>query len=108
MKNPLGGGNGMVAHYSGTTLDAQARYAAGAKDILSRWLEGKEQDPQNLIVIDGDYATKACEYLLKFVFNNNESLLSYFRRSTRQINEQIFIWVCCTIIPVMYSPLDNN
>ncbi|KAL4248178.1 Formate dehydrogenase [Abortiporus biennis] len=25
MKNPLGGGNGMVPHYSGTTLDAQLR-----------------------------------------------------------------------------------
>ena len=34
MKNPLGGGNGMVPHYSGTTLDAQARYAAGVKSIL--------------------------------------------------------------------------
>ncbi|KAH9930647.1 uncharacterized protein B0H18DRAFT_992775 [Fomitopsis serialis] len=31
MKNPLGGGNGMTPHYSGTTLDAQARYAAGTK-----------------------------------------------------------------------------
>jgi len=59
MKNPLGGGNGMVAHYSGTTLDAQARYATGTKDILSRWLEGKEQDPANIIVTGGDYATKA-------------------------------------------------
>ncbi|KAF8488409.1 NAD-dependent formate dehydrogenase [Gautieria morchelliformis] len=59
MKNPLGGGNGMVAHYSGTTLDAQARYAAGAKDILSRWLSGQEQEAQNVIVTGGGYATKA-------------------------------------------------
>jgi len=59
MKNQLGAGNGMVPHYSGTTLDAQARYAAGAKDILSRFLAGKEQDHANVIVIDGDYATKA-------------------------------------------------
>ncbi|KAF8514238.1 NAD-dependent formate dehydrogenase [Hysterangium stoloniferum] len=59
IKNPLGGGNGMVAHYSGTTLDAQYRYATGAKKILENWLAGKPQDPQNLIVIDGDYATKA-------------------------------------------------
>jgi len=59
MKNPLGGGNGMVPHYSGTTLDAQARYAAGAKDILERWLNGKEQVLANLIVTGGDYATKA-------------------------------------------------
>ena len=60
MKNQLGAGNGMVPHYSGTTLDAQARYAAGAKDILGRFLAGKEQDPANVIVTGGDYATKAC------------------------------------------------
>lgn len=59
VKNPLGGGNGMVAHYSGTTLDAQYRYATGAKKILENWLGGKPQDPQNIIVVDGAYATKA-------------------------------------------------
>ncbi|KZS93925.1 NAD-dependent formate dehydrogenase [Sistotremastrum niveocremeum HHB9708] len=59
IKNPLGGGNGMVPHYSGTTLDAQARYANGTKDILDRWLKGEEQNPANVIVINGDYATKA-------------------------------------------------
>ena len=64
-KNPLGGGNGMVPHYSGTTLDAQARYANGAQTILHNWFEGKPQDPQNLIVADGDYATKACGSLLR-------------------------------------------
>jgi formate dehydrogenase len=62
MKNPLGAGNGMVPHYSGTTLDAQARYAAGTKDILSRFFEGREQDPANLIVSGGEYASKACRY----------------------------------------------
>ena len=50
MKNPLGGGNGMVPHYSGTTLDAQARYAAGAKEILENYLAGKPQNPANVIV----------------------------------------------------------
>jgi len=59
IKNPLGGGNGMVAHYSGTTLDAQYRYATGTKKILENWLGGKPQDPQNVIVTDGAYATKA-------------------------------------------------
>jgi formate dehydrogenase len=43
MANPLGGGNGMVPHYSGTTLDAQIRYAEGAKDILDRYLQDKPQ-----------------------------------------------------------------
>ncbi|KAJ7594316.1 NAD-dependent formate dehydrogenase [Mycena floridula] len=59
MKNPLNGGNGMVPHYSGTTLDAQARYAAGAKSILDNYLNGKEQEPQNIIVGIGKYESKA-------------------------------------------------
>ncbi|TCD62924.1 formate dehydrogenase (NAD+) [Steccherinum ochraceum] len=59
MKNPLGGGNGMVPHYSGTTLDAQARYAAGTKSILDNYLSNKPQEPQNIIVGLGKYETKA-------------------------------------------------
>ena len=80
MKNPLGGGNGMcvevffpssflgnihssllarVPHVSGTSLDAQARYAAGVRKILQNWLEGKEQTPSDIIVTGGQYATKA-------------------------------------------------
>jgi len=59
MKNPLGGGNGMVPHVSGTSLDAQARYAAGVKQIIQNWLEGKEQTPSDIIVTGGQYATKA-------------------------------------------------
>ncbi|TXT11181.1 hypothetical protein VHUM_01932 [Vanrija humicola] len=59
MRNPLGGGNAMVAHYSGTTLDAQIRYANGAKDIIKRYLAGQPQDPANVIVENGGYATRA-------------------------------------------------
>ncbi|KAI0630315.1 NAD-dependent formate dehydrogenase [Trametes polyzona] len=59
MKNPLGGGNGMVPHYSGTTLDAQARYAAGTKSILENYLNNKEQEPQNIIIGLSGYETKA-------------------------------------------------
>ncbi|EPT05010.1 hypothetical protein FOMPIDRAFT_1039841 [Fomitopsis schrenkii] len=59
MKNPLGGGNGMVPHYSGTTLDAQARYAAGVKSILENYFTGKPQEPANIIIGKGKYATKA-------------------------------------------------
>ncbi|WVQ85418.1 hypothetical protein IAT38_007583 [Cryptococcus sp. DSM 104549] len=57
--NPHGGGNGMVPHYSGTTLDAQKRYAEGTKEIIRRYFAGEEQDLGNLIVVDGDYASKA-------------------------------------------------
>ncbi|ORX35758.1 formate dehydrogenase [Kockovaella imperatae] len=59
MTNPLGAGNGMVPHYSGTTLDAQKRYADGAFDIIKRYLAGEPQNPANVIVENGDYATKA-------------------------------------------------
>ncbi|OWZ53683.1 formate dehydrogenase [Cryptococcus neoformans 125.91] len=59
MANPLGGGNGMVPHYSGTTLDAQTRYAEGTKEIIRRYFAGEEQDPVNLIVTNGDYASKS-------------------------------------------------
>ncbi|KAF8200651.1 NAD-dependent formate dehydrogenase [Pholiota molesta] len=58
-KNPLGGGNGMVPHYSGTTLDAQARYANGTKSILENYLTDKPQEAQNIIVGLGKYETKA-------------------------------------------------
>jgi hypothetical protein len=75
----------MVPHYSGTTLDAQARYANGVKNILLNYFEGKPQDPQNVIVgigksdqsptpvsfltlsqLLGKYETKACEYKCLF------------------------------------------
>jgi len=60
MANPLtGGGNAMVPHMSGTSLDAQIRYANGAITILDNWRNGKPQTPSDLITIDGAYATKA-------------------------------------------------
>lgn len=59
MRNPLGGGNAMVAHYSGTVLDSQIRYANGTKEILRRFFEGEEQEQANVIVINGEYASKA-------------------------------------------------
>lgn len=49
----------MNPHYSGTTLDAQKRYADGAKDIIRRYLSGEKQDPANVIVEDGHFASKA-------------------------------------------------
>lgn len=59
-KNPFGGGNAMVPHMSGTSLDAQKRYADGVKSILTSYLSGKhDYRPEDLIVHKGDYATKA-------------------------------------------------
>lgn len=81
----------MVPHYSGTTLDAQARYAAGTKQILDNYLKNKDQEPGNIIIgigesigimslgvkypltfpliLSGKYATKACEYHLFHAFD---------------------------------------
>lgn len=59
-KNPFGGGNATVPHMSGTSLDAQKRYADGTKRLLESYLSGKhDYKPEDLIVIGGDYATKA-------------------------------------------------
>ncbi|PWN54186.1 NAD-dependent formate dehydrogenase AciA/Fdh [Violaceomyces palustris] len=59
MFNPNGGGNAMTPHVSGTSIDAQIRYANGTKDIIRRYFEGEAQEPQNLIVEGGQYASKA-------------------------------------------------
>lgn len=59
MKNPLGAGNGMVLHYLGTTLDAQARYAASTRAILENYFKGKVQKPEDTIVKDGKIFSKA-------------------------------------------------
>ena len=50
----------MVPHMSGTSIDAQKRYAAGTKAILESYLTGKhDYRLEDLIVKDGDYVTKA-------------------------------------------------
>ncbi|TKA50648.1 Formate dehydrogenase [Cryomyces minteri] len=55
-----GGGNAMVPHMSGTSIDAQQRYAAGTKAILDSYFSGRhDYNPQDLIVHKGEYATKA-------------------------------------------------
>lgn len=60
VKNPFGGGNAMVPHMSGTTIDAQVRYAEGTKAILQSYLSGKrDYRAEDVIVKDGDYGTKA-------------------------------------------------
>ncbi|KAL7267633.1 formate dehydrogenase (NAD+) [Rhizina undulata] len=59
-KNPFGGGNAMVPHMSGTSLDAQKRYADGTKSIIKSYLTGKhDYRAEDLIVYNGDYATRS-------------------------------------------------
>lgn len=59
-EHPWGGGNATVPHMSGTSIDAQIRYANGTKAILESYFSGRfDYQPQDLIVHGGDYATKA-------------------------------------------------
>lgn len=48
--------HGMTPHTSGTSLSAQARYAAGTREILECWFDNKPIRDEYLIVEDGHLA----------------------------------------------------
>jgi formate dehydrogenase len=48
--------HGMTPHVSGTSLSAQARYAAGTREILECWFEGRAIREEYLIVDGGHLA----------------------------------------------------
>ena len=48
--------HGMTPHISGTSLSAQARYAAGTREILECWFEGRPIRNEYLIVDGGKLA----------------------------------------------------
>jgi formate dehydrogenase len=48
--------NGMTPHISGSSLSAQARYAAGTREILECWFEGRPIRDEYLIVEGGHLA----------------------------------------------------
>ena len=48
--------HGMTPHTSGTSLSAQARYAAGVREILECWLEGRPIRDEYIIVQGGRLA----------------------------------------------------
>ena len=55
--------NAMTPHVSGTTLSAQARYAAGTREILESWFAALPIRPEYLIVAGGKLAgTGALSY----------------------------------------------
>ena len=57
---------GMTPHMSGTSLSAQARYAAGTREILECWLEGRPIREQYIIVNGGKLAgTGAQSYTVR-------------------------------------------
>lgn len=47
---------GMTPHVSGSSLSAQARYAAGVREILECWFEGRPIRSEYLIVAEGQLA----------------------------------------------------
>lgn len=48
--------HGMTPHVSGTSLSAQARYAAEVREILECWFEGRPIREEYLIVAGGTLA----------------------------------------------------
>ncbi|KAJ4973469.1 hypothetical protein NE237_006643 [Protea cynaroides] len=48
----------MTPHISGTTIDAQLRYAAGVKDMLERYFKGQDFPEDYYIVKDGKIASQ--------------------------------------------------
>ncbi|MGH8474568.1 MAG: NAD-dependent formate dehydrogenase [Methylococcales bacterium] len=48
--------HGMTPHISGTSLSAQARYAAGTREILECWFEGRPIRNEYLVVDKGELA----------------------------------------------------
>jgi formate dehydrogenase len=57
--------HGMTPHISGTSLSAQARYAAGTREILECWLENRPIRDEYLIISGGGLAgTGARSYKL--------------------------------------------
>ncbi len=55
--------NAMTPHISGSTLSAQARYAAGTREILEDWFAGRPIREEYLIVDGGRLAgTGAASY----------------------------------------------
>ncbi|KVI09183.1 D-isomer specific 2-hydroxyacid dehydrogenase, catalytic domain-containing protein, partial [Cynara cardunculus var. scolymus] len=48
----------MTPHISGTTIDAQLRYAAGVKDMLENYFKGEDFPAQHYIVKEGELASQ--------------------------------------------------
>jgi formate dehydrogenase len=49
----------LTPHVSGTTLEAQARYAAGVRDAIRRFIAGEEMVKDTVIVQDGEIVSGA-------------------------------------------------
>lgn len=52
----------MTPHISGTSLEAQKRYADGVHDCINRFLDGEQIDPDYLIVAGGKVVSPSYKY----------------------------------------------
>jgi formate dehydrogenase len=70
--------HGMTPHISGTSLSAQARYAAGTREILECWLEGRPIRNEYLIVDKGKLAgTGAHSYTAGNVTSGSDEAIQF-------------------------------
>jgi formate dehydrogenase len=73
--------HGMTPHTSGTSLSAQARYAAGVREILECFLAGEDQRTEYTIVKDGALAgTGAHSYSEGSATSGSEEAAKYQRK----------------------------
>ncbi|MBI2235255.1 MAG: NAD-dependent formate dehydrogenase [Micavibrio aeruginosavorus] len=76
--------HGMTPHVSGTSLPAQARYAAGVREILECWFARKPIRPEYLIVENGKLAGMgAHSYSAGNVTEGSEAAARYRRAAGR-------------------------
>jgi formate dehydrogenase len=74
--------HGMTPHVSGTTLSAQARYAAGVREILECWFEGRPIRNEYLIVDKGKLAgTGAHAYSAGNTTGGSEEALHFKKKN---------------------------
>ena len=73
--------HGMTPHTSGTSLSAQARYAAGVREILECLFDGNDQRTEYTIVKDGELAgTGAHSYSKGSATSGSEEAVKYQRK----------------------------
>ena len=73
--------HGMTPHTSGTSLSAQARYAAGVREILECLFDGSPQRTEYTIVKDGELAgTGAHSYSKGSATSGSEEAAKYQRK----------------------------
>ena len=71
--------NGMTPHTSGTSLSAQARYAAGVREILECLFDGRPQRNEYTIVSNGELAGTGKHSYSKVTTQGSEEAKEYVK-----------------------------